>query len=173
MSPFQGQRRCANLRRRSEAQHCSSLCSQSEGHEHVANMTNALRHDFVGFLAVFGRHNIRPPSLCEQSELQCFASDLRRMFARRRLQLCRYHLLIIVICTLNDVPSKRINSAIKQLYALNAEMSIMVESTKVIPALLPKIQKFRRNKRGRLLGFQIFPKRKESLLYERYHLGKR
>ena len=42
-------------------QHCSSLCSQSEGHEHVANMTNALRHDFVGFLAVFGRHDIRPP----------------------------------------------------------------------------------------------------------------
>ena len=113
------------------------------------------------------------PSLCKQSELQCFASDLRRMFARRRLQLCRYHLLIIVICTLNDVPSKRINSVIKQLYALNAEKSIMVESTKVIPALLPKIQKFRRNKRGRLLGFQILPKRKESLLYERYHLGKR
>ena len=42
-------------------QHCSSLCSQSEGHEHVANMTNALGHDFVGFSAVFGRHNIRPP----------------------------------------------------------------------------------------------------------------
>ena len=52
-------------------------------------------------------------------------------------------------------------------------MSIMVESTKVIPALLPKIQKIRRNKRGRLLGFQILPKRKEYLLYERYHLGKR
>ena len=49
-------------------QHCSSLCSQSEGHEHVANMVNALAHDFVGLLAVFGRHNIRPPSLCEQSE---------------------------------------------------------------------------------------------------------
>ena len=30
-------------------QHCSSLCSQSEGHEHVANMTNALGHDFVVF----------------------------------------------------------------------------------------------------------------------------
>ena len=42
-------------------QHCSSLCSQSEGHEHVANMANALAHDFVGFLALFGRHNIRPP----------------------------------------------------------------------------------------------------------------
>uniref|UniRef100_UPI0040276A01 hypothetical protein n=1 Tax=Alloprevotella sp. TaxID=1872471 RepID=UPI0040276A01 len=40
---------------------CSSLCLQSEGHEHVANMASALAHDFVGFLAVFGRHNIRPP----------------------------------------------------------------------------------------------------------------
>ena len=30
-------------------QHCSSLCSQSEGHEHIANMTKALEHDFVGF----------------------------------------------------------------------------------------------------------------------------
>ena len=41
-------------------QHCSSLCSQSEGHEHVANMTNALGHDFVGF-SVLVRRNIRPP----------------------------------------------------------------------------------------------------------------
>ena len=41
-------------------QHCSSLCLQSEGHEHVANMTNALGHDFVGF-SVLVRHNIRPP----------------------------------------------------------------------------------------------------------------
>ena len=43
-------------------QHCSSLCSQSEGHEHVANMTNALGHDFVGF-SVLVRHNIRPLTL--------------------------------------------------------------------------------------------------------------
>ena len=34
-----------------------------------------------------------PPSLCEQSELQCFASDLRRMFAQRLLLLCRHLLL--------------------------------------------------------------------------------
>ena len=68
-------------------QHCSSLCLQSEGHEHVANMTNALGHNFVGF-SVLVRHNIRPPSLCEQSELQCFAPDLRQMFARYPLQRC-------------------------------------------------------------------------------------
>jgi len=41
-------------------QHCSSLCSQSEGYEHVANMASALGHDFVGF-SVLVRHNIRPP----------------------------------------------------------------------------------------------------------------
>ena len=41
-------------------QHCSSLCSQSEGHEHVANMVSALGHNFVGF-SVLVRHNIRPP----------------------------------------------------------------------------------------------------------------
>ena len=42
-------------------QHCSSLCSQSEGHEHVANMASALGHNFVDFQLVLGRHNIRPP----------------------------------------------------------------------------------------------------------------
>ena len=32
-------------------QHCSSLCSQSEGHEHIANMASALGYNFVGFSA--------------------------------------------------------------------------------------------------------------------------
>ena len=50
--------RCNRLLRR---QHCSSLCLQSEGHEHVANIASALGHFFVGFLAVFGRHNIPSP----------------------------------------------------------------------------------------------------------------
>ena len=63
-------------------QHCSSLCSQSEGHEHVANMTSALGHEFVGFSARAWPPQYSPPSLCEQSELQCFASDLRQMSAR-------------------------------------------------------------------------------------------
>ena len=59
-------------------QHCSSLCSQSEGHEHIANMTNALGHNFVGFSARAGPPQYSSPSLCEQSELQCFAPGLRR-----------------------------------------------------------------------------------------------
>ena len=41
-------------------QHCSSLCSQSEGHEYVANMICAPGHALVG-ISVLGRRNIRPP----------------------------------------------------------------------------------------------------------------
>ena len=70
-------------------QHCSSLCSQSEGHEHVANMTSALAHDFVGFSARAWPPQYSPPSLCDQSELQCFASYLCQMSARCPLQRCR------------------------------------------------------------------------------------
>ena len=42
-------------------QHCSSLCSQSEGHEHVANMVYALGHDFVGFSARAWPPQYSPP----------------------------------------------------------------------------------------------------------------
>ena len=70
-------------------QHSSSLCSQSEGHEHVANMTSALAHDFVGFSARAWPPQYSPPSLCKQSELQCFASYLCQMSARGPLQQCR------------------------------------------------------------------------------------
>ena len=70
-------------------QHCSSLCSQSEGHEHVANMTSALGHCFVGFSARAWPPQYSSPSLCEQSELQCFASALRQMSAHR--PLLRHH----------------------------------------------------------------------------------
>ena len=70
-------------------QHCSSLCSQSEGYEHVANMTSALGHNLVGFSAHAWPPQSSPPSLCEQSELQCFAPGLRQMSARCPLLRCR------------------------------------------------------------------------------------
>ena len=69
-------------------QHCSSLCSQSEGHEHVANMVSALGHNFVGFSARAWSPQYSLPSLCEQSELQCFAPGLRQKSARCPLQRC-------------------------------------------------------------------------------------
>ena len=70
-------------------QHCSSLCLQSEGHEHIANMVSALGHYFVGFSARAWPPQYSFPSLCEQSELQCFASALRQMSAHR--PLLRHH----------------------------------------------------------------------------------
>ena len=43
-------------------QHCSSLCSQSEGHEHVANMTSAQGGmTLLDFQLVLGRRNIPSP----------------------------------------------------------------------------------------------------------------
>ena len=69
--------------RRMGRQHCSSLCSQSEGHGHVAKMLKfAIGSLFYGVSAIKSS-----PSLCEQSELQCFASDFRRMFAHRPLHV--------------------------------------------------------------------------------------
>ena len=119
MSPFQGQRRnchviwlktaqrlflilntlgCRQLpcsgdlcshNRLLRRQHCSSLCSQSEGHEHIANMVSVTGHDLVGFSARAWPPQYSFPSLCEQSELQCFASALRQMSAHR--PLLRHH----------------------------------------------------------------------------------
>ena len=91
MSPFQGQRRnchviwlktaqrlflilntlgCRQLpcsgdlcshNRLLRRQHCSSLCLQSEGHEHVANMSSVLGNYFVGFSSRAWPPNIFPP----------------------------------------------------------------------------------------------------------------
>ena len=82
-------RRCANIRPRSEAKHCSSLCSQSEGHEHVANIANALAHDFVGLLAVFVRHNIRPPHFASKVSYNAGAEEFVTKFRRQVANLMR------------------------------------------------------------------------------------
>ncbi len=106
MSPFQGQRRnchviwlktaqrlflilntlgCRQLpcsgdlcshNRLLRRQHCSSLCLQSEGHEHIANMVSVPGHYFVGFSARAWPPQYSTPllrrqhcsSLCSQSE---------------------------------------------------------------------------------------------------------
>ena len=53
-----------------------------------ANMYSALGHDFVGFLAVFGRHNIRPPHFASKVSYsaapQTFAEGSRSAAAPER-----------------------------------------------------------------------------------------
>ena len=57
-----------------EAQHCSSLCSQSEGSEDGPAATAKS----VTFFAIN-----TSPSLCEQSELQCCAAKLATLLRRK------------------------------------------------------------------------------------------
>ena len=77
MSPFQGQLRRHVIWRRSGAKHCSSLCSQSEGGEccggqaRAENPTKSCPRALVMFATCSW------PSLCEQSELQCWRRNRR------------------------------------------------------------------------------------------------
>ena len=67
----------ANIRRRSEAKHCSSLCSQSEGDEYCGGQARAKNPTKIcpRALAIFATCSW--PSLCEQSELQCWRRNRR------------------------------------------------------------------------------------------------
>ena len=77
-------RRCANIRRRSEAKHCSSLCLQSEG-ERILWRTNTAKNSIKSCpktLAIFATCSW--PSLCKQSELQCWRRNRRLHLSLRR-----------------------------------------------------------------------------------------
>ena len=69
--------RCANIQRRPEAKHCSSLCSQSEGDEYCGGQARAENptKSWPDALAMFATCSW--PSLCEQSELQCWRRNRR------------------------------------------------------------------------------------------------
>ena len=66
-----------NIRRRSEAKHCSSLCEQSEGDEYCGGQTRAKNptKSCAKALVIFATCSW--PSLCEQSELQCWRRNRR------------------------------------------------------------------------------------------------
>ena len=68
---------CANMLRRPEAKHCSSLCSQSEGDEYCGGQARAENPTklWPDALAMFATCSW--PSLCEQSELQCWRRNRR------------------------------------------------------------------------------------------------
>ena len=74
--PYRGLR-CANMQRRPEAKHCSSLCSQSEGDEYCGGQAWAENptKSWPDVLAMFATCSW--PSLCEQSELQCWRRNRR------------------------------------------------------------------------------------------------
>ena len=82
--------RCANMQRRPEAKHCSSLCLQSEGDEDCGGQARAKNptKSCPDALTMFATCSW--PSLCEQSELQCWRRNRRlyepaQFFAARAL----------------------------------------------------------------------------------------
>ena len=123
MSPFQGQRRnchviwlktaqrlflilntlgCRQLpcsgdlcshNRLLRRQHCSSLCLQSEGHEHVANMSSVLGSYFVGFSSRAWPPNICPPH---------FASKVSYSASPQTFAACPH---IVPCCATTPIPT--------------------------------------------------------------------
>ena len=65
------------MRRRPGAKHCSSLCSQSEGGEYCGGQARAKNPTKIcpRALAIFATCSW--PSLCKQSELQCWRRNRR------------------------------------------------------------------------------------------------
>ena len=80
MSPFQGQQ-CkghrADVWRRPGAKYCSSLCSQSEGSEYCGGQARAENPIKSCPRALVMFATCSWPSLCEQSELQCWRRNRR------------------------------------------------------------------------------------------------
>ena len=80
MSPFQGQQckgHCADIWRRPGAKHCSSLCSQSEGSEYCGGQARVENPIKLCPKALVMFATCSWPSLCEQSELQCWRRNRR------------------------------------------------------------------------------------------------
>ena len=83
--------RCTHIRRRTEAKHCSSLCSQSEGDEYWGGQAWAENptRSWSGALAMFATCSW--PSLCEQSELQCWRRNRRPCWPAQISTTRAYH----------------------------------------------------------------------------------
>ena len=86
---------CANMQRRPEAKHCSSLCSQSEGGEDCDGQARAENptESWADALAMFATCSW--PSLCEQSELQCWRRN-RRLCGPAQISTARALLTIFI-----------------------------------------------------------------------------
>ena len=67
----------ADIWQRYEAKHCSSLCSQSEGGEYCGGQARAENPTKSWARALVMFATCSWPSLCEQSELQCWRRNRR------------------------------------------------------------------------------------------------
>ena len=93
----------ADIWRRPGAKHCSSLCSQSEGGEYCGGQARAKNPTKIcpRALAIFVTCSW--PSLCKQSELQCWRRN-RRLCGPVQISAARALPLTFDISILNTLP---------------------------------------------------------------------
>ena len=106
-----------DIRRRSEAKHCSSLCSQSEGDEYCGGQARAENptKSCPRALAMFATCSW--PSLCEQSELQCWRRN-RRLCGPVQISAARALPLTFDISILNALPFRGAVASLPPLISL-------------------------------------------------------
>ena len=95
----------AGIWRRSEAKHCSSLCSQSEGGEYCGGQARTENSTKLCPKALVMFTTCSWPSLCEQSELQCWRRN-RRLCGPVQISAVRTLSLTFNIPILNTLPFK-------------------------------------------------------------------
>ena len=93
------------IQKKTEAKHCSSLCSQSEGGEYCGGQARAENStkSCLRVLVMFATSSW--PSLCEQSELQCWRRN-RRLCGPVQISAARTLPLTFDIPILNSLPFK-------------------------------------------------------------------
>ena len=89
----------ADIWRRPGAKHCSSLCSQSEGGEYCDDQARAENPTKLCPRALSMFATCSWPSLCEQSELQCWRRNRRLCGANANLR-CETRYCQYLICFL-------------------------------------------------------------------------
>ena len=101
----------ANIWRRPGAKHCSSLCSQSEGGEYCGGQARAENPTKLCPRALAMFATCSWPSLCEQSELQCWRRN-RRLCGPVQISAARALPLTFDILILNTLPYSPKNAQI-------------------------------------------------------------
>ena len=104
----------AGIWRRSEAKHCSSLCSQSEGGEYCGGQARSENSTKLCPRALVMFATCSWPSLCEQSELQCWRRN-RRLCEPVQISAARILPLTFDISILNTLPITRPKNSFNSL----------------------------------------------------------
>ena len=101
----------ADIWRRPGAKHCSSLCSQSEGGEYCGGQARAKNPTKIcsRALAIFATCSW--PSLCKQSELQCWRRN-RRLCGPVQISAARALPLTFDISIMNPQPFRGAASSV-------------------------------------------------------------